>query len=38
MVAEADLIVDTTNAIKRPSNKVFSLGAPRPEREAAQIG
>jgi UDP-N-acetyl-D-glucosamine dehydrogenase len=38
MVAEADLIVDTRNAIKRPSDNVFRLGAPRPEREALQIG
>ncbi len=34
MVAEADLIVDTRNAIKRPSQKVFRLGAPRPEGES----
>jgi UDP-N-acetyl-D-glucosamine dehydrogenase len=31
MVAEADLIVDTRNAIKQPHPNVFKLGAPRPE-------
>ena len=31
MVAEADLIVDTRNAIKAPHPNVFRLGAPRPE-------
>jgi UDP-N-acetyl-D-glucosamine dehydrogenase len=35
MVAEADLIVDTRNAIKKPSPNVFKLGAPRPEGEKA---
>ena len=31
MVADADLIVDTRNAIKEPQTHVFRLGAPRPE-------
>jgi UDP-N-acetyl-D-glucosamine dehydrogenase len=31
MVAEADLIVDTRNAIRRRAPHVFRLGAPRPE-------
>jgi len=31
MVAEASLIVDTRNAIKKPAPHVFKLGAPRPE-------
>jgi UDP-N-acetyl-D-glucosamine dehydrogenase len=31
MVAEADVIVDTRNAIKTPTANVFKLGAPRPE-------
>jgi len=35
MVAEADLIVDTRNAIKLPAPNVFKLGAPRPESEKA---
>jgi len=35
MVAEADLIVDTRNAIKKPASNVFKLGAPRPEGEKA---
>jgi UDP-N-acetyl-D-glucosamine dehydrogenase len=30
MVAEADLIVDTRNAIKQPAAHVFKLGAPHP--------
>jgi UDP-N-acetyl-D-glucosamine dehydrogenase len=29
LLEEADLIVDTRNAIKEPSSKVFKLGAPR---------
>jgi UDP-N-acetyl-D-glucosamine dehydrogenase len=33
MVAEADLIVDTRNAIKKAAPNVFRLGAPRPEAE-----
>jgi UDP-N-acetyl-D-glucosamine dehydrogenase len=35
MVAEADLIVDTRNAIKTSAPNVFKLGAPRPEGENA---
>jgi UDP-N-acetyl-D-glucosamine dehydrogenase len=35
MVAEADLIVDTRNSIKKPAANVFKLGAPRPEGEKA---
>ena len=31
MVAEADLIVDTRNAIKKPAPNVFRLGAPQPD-------
>ena len=31
MVAEADVIVDTRNAIRKPAPNVFKLGAPRPE-------
>jgi UDP-N-acetyl-D-glucosamine dehydrogenase len=31
LVAEADLIVDTRNAIKSPAANVFKLGSPRPE-------
>ena len=31
IVADADLVVDTRNAIKRPHPHVFRLGAPRPE-------
>ena len=31
IVAEADLVVDTRNAIKKPHPNVFRLGAPRPE-------
>ena len=34
MVAEADLIVDTRNAIKTRHPHVFRLGAPRPEASA----
>jgi UDP-N-acetyl-D-glucosamine dehydrogenase len=33
LVAEADIIVDTRNAIKKPHPHVFRLGAPRPESE-----
>jgi UDP-N-acetyl-D-glucosamine dehydrogenase len=33
MVAEAELIVDTRNAIKKAAPNVFKLGAPRPEPE-----
>jgi hypothetical protein len=31
MVAEADIIVDTRNAIKKPHPHVFRLGAARPQ-------
>ncbi len=37
IVAEADIIVDTRNAIKRPHPHVFRLGAPRPEAETQNI-
>jgi UDP-N-acetyl-D-glucosamine dehydrogenase len=37
MVAEADLIVDTRNAIKKPAPHVFKLGAPRPEGQGASV-
>jgi UDP-N-acetyl-D-glucosamine dehydrogenase len=37
MVAEADLIVDTRNAIRNPGRNVFKLGAPRPETELAGV-
>ena len=37
IVAEADLIVDTRNAIKQPHRHVFKLGAPRPEDQGAKI-
>ena len=37
MVAEADLIVDTRNAIKRPHAHVFRLGAPRPETAGQNV-
>ena len=37
LVAEADLIVDTRNAIKEPHPHVFKLGAPRPESQGAGI-
>lgn len=33
LVAEADLIVDTRNAIKEPHPHVFRLGAPRPAHQ-----
>jgi hypothetical protein len=35
MVAEADLIVDTRNAIKKPYPHVFRLGAPQAIAERA---
>jgi UDP-N-acetyl-D-glucosamine dehydrogenase len=35
MVAEASLIVDTRNAIKKPAAHVFKLGAPRPEESVS---
>jgi UDP-N-acetyl-D-glucosamine dehydrogenase len=37
MVADADLIVDTRNAIKKPYPHVFRLGAPRPESAAQAV-
>jgi UDP-N-acetyl-D-glucosamine dehydrogenase len=37
MVAEADLIVDTRNAIKKTAPNVFKLGAPRPEAEKVAL-
>jgi UDP-N-acetyl-D-glucosamine dehydrogenase len=37
LVAEADLIVDTRNAIKEPHPHVFRLGAPTPEQRDARI-
>jgi UDP-N-acetyl-D-glucosamine dehydrogenase len=37
MVAEADLIVDTRNAIRKPAPHVFRLGAPRPERHGEGV-
>ena len=38
MVAEADLIVDTRNAIRKPAPNVFKLGAARPERLGESVG
>jgi UDP-N-acetyl-D-glucosamine dehydrogenase len=37
MVAEADLIVDTRNAIRKPYPHVFRLGAPRPEASGEKV-
>ena len=37
IVAEADMVVDTRNAIKKPHANVFRLGAPRPEHEGQHI-
>ena len=37
IVAEADVIVDTRNAIKKPHPNVFRLGAPRPENEGVKL-
>jgi UDP-N-acetyl-D-glucosamine dehydrogenase len=37
MLAEADVIVDTRNAIKKPHPHVFRLGAPRPERSGEKV-
>jgi UDP-N-acetyl-D-glucosamine dehydrogenase len=39
IVSEADVVVDTRNAIKRPAPNVFKLGAPRsqPERLNASV-
>ena len=37
IVAEADVVVDTRNAIKQTYPHVFRLGAPRPENEDQKI-
>ena len=37
IVAEADLIVDTRNAIKTPHAHVFKLGAPRPDTQNENV-
>jgi UDP-N-acetyl-D-glucosamine dehydrogenase len=37
MVAEADLIVDTRNAIRKPAPHVFRLGAARPETHGERV-
>jgi len=37
IVAEAEVVVDTRNAIKKPYPHVFRLGAPRPEHEDQKI-
>ena len=37
MVAEADLIVDTRNAIRKPAPNVFKLGSPRPEARGESV-
>jgi UDP-N-acetyl-D-glucosamine dehydrogenase len=37
IVSEADLIVDTRNAIKEPHPHVFKLGAPTPEPHNSRI-
>jgi UDP-N-acetyl-D-mannosaminuronate dehydrogenase len=37
IVAEADIVVDTRNAIKTPHSNVFRLGAPGPEHEDRNI-
>jgi UDP-N-acetyl-D-glucosamine dehydrogenase len=38
IVAEADVIVDTRNAIKAPHPNVFKLGAPKPQAHGEKIG
>jgi UDP-N-acetyl-D-glucosamine dehydrogenase len=38
IVAEADVIVDTRNAIKEPHPNVFKLGAPKPQAHGEKIG
>ena len=38
LLAEADLIVDTRNAIKEPHANVFKLGAPRAGRSGGPEG
>ena len=37
MVEEADLVVDTRNAIRKPAPHVFKLGAPRPEAQSVVV-
>jgi UDP-N-acetyl-D-glucosamine dehydrogenase len=37
LLAEADVIVDTRNAIKEPHPNVFKLGAPRPQAAGERI-
>ena len=37
IAAEADVVVDTRNAIKRPRPNVFKLGAPRAEGEGRDV-
>ena len=37
IAAEADLVVDTRNAVKRPGPNVFKLGAPRADAKAANV-
>ena len=37
IVAEADLVVDTRNAIKQPHPNVFRLGAPKPKSQGETI-
>jgi UDP-N-acetyl-D-glucosamine dehydrogenase len=37
IVAEADVVVDTRNAIKKQHPNVFRLGAPRPEQEGLKL-
>jgi len=37
MVSEADLIVDTRNAIRKPAPHVFKLGGPRPESQGQGV-
>jgi UDP-N-acetyl-D-glucosamine dehydrogenase len=37
IVAEADVVVDTRNAIKKPHPNVFRLGAPRPHARGESI-
>jgi UDP-N-acetyl-D-mannosaminuronate dehydrogenase len=37
IVAEAGVVVDTRNAIKKPYPHVFRLGAPRPEHHTQKV-
>jgi UDP-N-acetyl-D-mannosaminuronate dehydrogenase len=37
MVAEAELIVDTRNAIRKPAANVFKLGGPRLEAQGQGV-